>query len=92
MTGVLLAAGTREAKPGRPIQSHCKRGHNRIPNQPCRACRQLRRMKYQNDEEFRARKKKQVSEYRKAFVEKNGFWPSELYDRKPKTKAVVVAQ
>jgi len=88
VTKIMVPAGTKIAKSGRPIQSHCKRGHVHIPNQPCRARRNLRlKWKYHDNEEYRERKKKQAATHRKAFYEKNGFWQAELYDRKPKAQA-----
>jgi hypothetical protein len=72
---------------GRPRTTHCKRNHERVPGEKfCKECQRFRyRMKYRLNEEFRTRKKKQVSQYRRTFRADNGFWPSELY-RKPKNE------
>jgi len=87
VTKIMVPAGTKIAKSGRPIQSHCKRGHVHIPNQPCRARRNLRlKWKYHDNKEYRE-KKKQAKASKLAFFEKNGFRQDKLYDRKPKARA-----
>jgi hypothetical protein len=86
----MVAVGTRTPKAGRPIQRFCKRGHERIAKQPCKACRNLRlKWKYQGNEEYREHKKALARAHKKAFYEKNGYWQSELYDRKPKARRAV---
>jgi hypothetical protein len=66
--------------------THCKRGHERVAGEKaCKACLRMRyRAKYARDEAFRKRKRAQVNEWRRKFVDANGFWPDALYDRKPK--------
>jgi hypothetical protein len=66
---------------GRPRATHCKRGHERKPDEKsCIACRRFReRLKYRFNEEFREKKKGYQRKWRRDFFEKNGFWAAELY-------------
>lgn len=70
----------------RPRSTHCKRGHPRDPNvKSCVTCRRLREQwKYAADEQFRERKKAYQVKWRKDFFKANGYWASDLYERKPK--------
>ena len=78
---LLVPNGTRTGKPGRPIQRFGKRGHERIPRQPCKQCMNfLHKLKYHSDPEHRARKLAAAVAYNKAFREEHGYWPSKMYD------------
>jgi hypothetical protein len=77
---ILVPDGTRTPRPGRPILTHCKRGHKREPRRRCKLCCSLRyREKYQRDEAFREHKKALAVAYRKAFRAEHGYSASEQY-------------
>lgn len=71
-------------KAGRPRSTHCKRGHERVPGEYCcLKCRRYReRLRYDTNPDFRQKKIDYAVQWKRAFVEANGFHYSELYDRK----------
>lgn len=86
---LLVPNGTMTAKPGRPVQKFCKRGHERLPRTKfCIECRRFREnLKYQSDPEWREKKKARVNAQRRKFREENGFWQAELYRYNRKSRA-----
>lgn len=63
-------------KVGRPKSTHCKRGHERQPDElSCVACRRFReRWKYESDAVFRQKKLDYQVQWRKDFFAANGYW------------------